>query len=141
MIKKKDLSSEDKKNWEDYIKNPKDIFDKDQTNQINSLKKGRYRFDLHGFSLDEANNKVREIILSCIEKKYKEILLITGKGLHSTNDQNVYSAKDLGKLKYSVPEFIKSDSELSVLVLSVKNAEAKDGGEGALIIKLKKPTK
>ena len=37
MIKKKDLSSEDKKNWEDYIKNPKDIFDKDQKNQINFL--------------------------------------------------------------------------------------------------------
>ena len=141
MPKKKSLSSEDIKRWKDYIKNPTDLFDKDLNNQINSKKKNRYRFDLHGFSLNDANIKVKEIIFSCIKNKYKEILLITGKGLHSTNDQNVYSAKDLGKLKYSVPEFINSDPELSVLVLSVKNAEAKDGGEGALIIKLKKPTK
>ena len=137
MIKKKDLSSEDKKNWEDYIKNPKDIFDKDQKNQINFLRKGRYRFDLHGFSLDEANNKVREIIFSCIEKKYKEILLITGKGKHSSVDKDIYISKNLGKLKYSVPEFIQSNQELNKMIISINDAEAKDGGEGALVIKLK----
>ncbi len=137
MIKKKDLSSEDKKNWEDYIKNPKDIFDKDQKNQINFLRKGRYRFDLHGFSLDEANNKVREIIFSCIEKKYKEILLITGKGNHSSVDKDIYTSKNLGKLKHSVPEFIQSNQELNKLIISINDAEAKDGGEGALVIKLK----
>ena len=137
MIKKKDLSSEDKKNWEDYIKNPKDIFDKDQKNQINFLRKGRYRFDLHGFSLDEANNKVREIIFSCVEKKYKEILLITGKGNHSSVDKDIYTSKNLGKLKHSVPEFIQSNQELNKLIISINDAEAKDGGEGALIIKLK----
>ncbi len=137
MIKKKDLSSEDKKNWEDYIKNPQDIFDKDQKNQINFLRKGRYRFDLHGFSLDEANNKVREIIFSCIEKKYKEILLITGKGNHSSVDKDIYTSKNLGKLKHSVPEFIQSNQELNKLIISINDAEAKDGGEGALVIKLK----
>ena len=137
MIKKKDLSSEDKKNWEDYIKNPKDIFDKDQKNQINFLRKGRYRFDLHGFSLDEANNKVREIIFSCVEKKYKEILLITGKGNHSSVDKDIYTSKNLGKLKHSVPEFIQSNQELNKLIISINDAEAKDGGEGALVIKLK----
>ena len=137
MIKKKDLSSEDKKNWEDYIKNPQDIFDKDQKNQINFLRKDRYRFDLHGFSLDEANNKVREIIFSCIEKKYKEILLITGKGNHSSVDKDIYTSKNLGKLKHSVPEFIQSNQELNKLIISINDAEAKDGGEGALVIKLK----
>ena len=29
MIKKKNLSEEDKKIWEDYVKDPSDIFDKD----------------------------------------------------------------------------------------------------------------
>ena len=137
MIKKKDLSSEDKKNWEDYIKNPKDIFDKDQKNQINFLRKGRYRFDLHGFSLDEANNKVREIIFSCVEKKYKEILLITGKGNHSSVDKDIYTYKNLGKLKHSVQEFIQSNQELNKMIISINDAEAKDGGKGALVIKLK----
>ena len=30
MIKKKDPNQEDKKTWEEYIKNPSDIYDKDQ---------------------------------------------------------------------------------------------------------------
>ena len=137
MNKHKDLSPEDKKNWEDYIKNPSDIFDKDKTNSINTEKKSRFRFDLHGFTLDQANKKVKEIIFSCVEKKYKEVLLITGKGKHSKNDKDIYTSKDLGKLKYSVPEFINSDQELSSLIISIQDAKIKDGGEGAIIIKLK----
>ena len=66
------------------------------------------------------------------------MLLITGKGIHSTNDNDTYISKDLGKLKYSVPEFIKSDSELSELITSVNKADVKDGGDGAILIKLKK---
>ena len=137
MTKYKDLSPEDKKNWEDYIKNPSDVFDKDKTYSINTEKKSRFRFDLHGFTLDQANKQVREIILSCIEKKYKEILLITGKGKHSTNDKDIYTSKNLGILKYSVPEFINSDQELNSMIASIQDAKIKDGGEGAIIIKLK----
>ena len=137
MTKYKDLSPEDKKNWEDYIKNPSDIFDKDKSNSLNTEKKSRFRFDLHGFTLDQANKKVKEIILSCTEKKYKEILFITGKGKHSTNDKDIYTSKDLGRLKYSVPEFINSDQELRALIISIQDAKIKDGGEGAIIIKLK----
>ncbi len=137
MTKYKDLSPEDKKNWEDYIKNPSDIFDKDKTSSINTEKKSRFKFDLHGFTLDQANKKVKEIILSCTEKKYKEILFITGKGKHSRNEKDIYTSKDLGILKYSVPEFIKSDQELSSLIVSIQDAKIKDGGEGAIIIKLK----
>ena len=138
MTKYKDLSPEDKKNWEDYIKNPSDIFDKDKTNSINTEKKSRFRFDLHGFTLDQANKKVKEIILSCIEKKYREILFITGKGKHSSIDQDIYISKNLGKLKYSVPDYIKSDQDLNELIASINDADNKDGGEGAILIKLKK---
>jgi|TARA_A100001015_G_scaffold6917_1_gene8596 DNA-nicking Smr family endonuclease len=137
VTKYKDLSPEDKKNWQDYIKNPSDVFDKDKSNSINAEKKSRFRFDLHGFTLDQANKKVKEIILSCTEKKYKEILFITGKGKHSTNDKDIYTSKDLGRLKYSVPEFINSDQELRALIVSIQDAKIKDGGEGAIIIKLK----
>ena len=137
MIKKKDLSKEDKKIWENYIKNPTDIFDKDNSRQFISKKKDRYSFDLHGFTLDDANKKVRQIIFSCIQKGFKEILLITGKGIHSTNEKDVYVSKDLGKLKYSVPEFIKSDQELIQCISSISEAEIKDGGKGAILIKLR----
>ena len=89
MTKKKNLSREDKKVWEEFIKDPSDIYDKDQNIQKN-IKRERYKFDLHGFTLEEANNKVREILLFCIERKYKELLLITGKGIHSSNEKDVY---------------------------------------------------
>ena len=135
MIKKKDPSQEDKKTWEEYIKNPSDIYDKDQS-ASNIQRRDRYKFDLHGFTLDEANNKVKEIIEYCLKNNFKELLLITGKGIHSTIDEDAYISKNLGKLKYSVPEFIKT-SELNKFIISINDAEKKDGGEGAIIIRLK----
>ena len=136
MNKKKGLSQEDKQTWNDYIKDPSDVYDKDKNNQ-KTVRKERFKFDLHGFTLDEANKKVKEILLFCIKNKYKELLLITGKGLHSTNDKDAYISKDFGKLKFSVPEFIKSDIEINKLVVSINEAELKDGGEGAILIKFK----
>jgi len=136
VIKKKDPSQEDKKTWEEYIKNPSDIYDKDQGVSNSIQRRERYKFDLHGFTLDEANNKVKEIIEYCLKNKFKELLLITGKGIHSTSDEDTYISKNLGKLKYSVPEFIKT-SELNKFIISISDAERKDGGEGAIIIRLK----
>ena len=93
---------------------------------------------IFGFTLEDANKKVRELIFFCIENRYKEILLITGKGLHSTNDKDVYVSKKLGMLRFSIPEFIKTNDELNKLITSVEEADVKDGGEGAIVIKLKK---
>ena len=137
MIKKKDLPAEDKKVWEDYTKNPSNIYDKEKQNITINLNKKRFKFDLHGFTLDEANKKVYEIITSCIKKNYKEILLITGKGLHSNTDSDIYVSKNLSKLKFSVPEFINNNNELNNYVFSISEASLKDGGTGAILIKLK----
>ncbi|MDB9802581.1 Smr/MutS family protein [Pelagibacteraceae bacterium] len=137
MIKKKDLSKEDIKTWESYLKNPSDIYDKDKNNSTKQERKDRFRFDLHGYTLNEANQKVRDIIFSCVKNKYREILFITGKGLHSTSDSDTYVSKNLSKLKYSVPEFIKTDYDLNKFVVSISDADKKDGGEGAVLIKLK----
>ena len=138
MIKKKKPNQEDKKTWENFIKNPIGIYDKDKDLSNIIQRKERYKFDLHGFSLDEANIKVKEIIDHCVENKFKELLLITGKGIHSTSGEDAYISNDLGKLKYSVPEFIKTNSELNKFIFSISDAEKKDGGEGAIIIKFKK---
>ena len=138
MKKKEDISNSDKKSWEEYLKNPKDIFDKELDNKKSYRRAERYRFDLHGFTLLDANEKIRELINSCQKKGFKEILLITGKGLHSNVDKNAYASKDLSKLRFAVPEYIKSQKELFDKVFEIKGAEIKDGGEGALIIKLKK---
>ena len=136
MIKKKNPSQEDKTTWEEYIKNPSDIYDKDQGAPSSIQRRERYKFDLHGFTLDEANKKVKEIIEYCVKNKFKELLLITGKGNHSTSDDDIYISRDLGKLKYSVPEFIKT-SELKKFIISINDGEKKDGGQGAIIIKFK----
>ena len=136
MKKKNHLSKQDKEDWKNFLKDTSKVPNKDQ-NQIIDSRNKKFRFDLHGLTLDEANNKVKEIILSCSKKNFKEILLITGKGLHSSQD-DVYKSSQLSKLRYSVPEFIKSNLEISQLILSVETPLQKDGGDGALLIKLKK---
>ena len=137
MSKKKDLSKEDKKTWETYIKNPSDLFDKEKNLFQDKKKKERFKYDLHGYSLDEANKKVKEIIVSCANDNYREIVLITGKGLHSTSDRDSYVSKEFSKLKYSVPDFIQNNNELKRLIVSISDADRIDGGEGAILIRLK----
>ena len=137
MIKKK-ISQEDINTWKKYIKNPTDITDKEKNQKINNSINLRFKYDLHGFSLLKANEKTRELIMSCIKNNYKEILLITGKGIHSNTENDAYVSKDFSKLKYSVPEYIKSDEEISKHVVSILDASNEDGGQGALLIKLRK---
>ena len=72
------------------------------------------------------------------KQKYKQILLITGKGIHSSNDKDVYSSKDLSKLRYSVPDFLNNNDQLQKFITSIDKVDKKDGGEGAILIKLKK---
>ena len=137
MTKKKDLTKEDKEVWENFTKQPSNIYDKEQENKKYNLRKDQFNYDLHGFTLEDANQKVKEIILSAVDKKYKEILLITGKGLHSTTDDDAYVSKELSKLKFSVPEYINSNDELNKYVISISEAPIRDGGAGAILIKLK----
>ena len=138
MKKKEDISKSDIEEWEQYLKNPKDIFDKESEGKKSSTRPERYHFDLHGFTLADANKKIQELIIFCQKNGFKEILLITGKGLHSNVDQNTYVSKDLSKLRFAVPEHIKSQKELSDKVVKIEQADVKDGGEGAIVIKLKK---
>ena len=137
MKKKENILNSDEEHWAEYLKNPKDVFDKDQEDKKLSNSRTRYRFDLHGFTLHDANKKVRELIIYCQENNFREILLITGKGLHSNTDQNTYVSKELSKLKFAVPEYIKTQKDLLDKIVSIKGAKINDGGEGAIVIKLK----
>ena len=136
MKKKDSLTQKDKEDWKNFLEDRSEVPDKDQKHQANNIT-NKFRFDLHGLTLDEANKRVKQIIKSCSEKNYREILFITGKGLHSNHD-NVYKSPNLSKLRFSVPEFINSDPEISKLILSMVNPPEIEGGEGALLIKLKK---
>ena len=138
MIKKKNISQEDINTWNSFIKNPNGITDKDKVQTINQSNQNRFKYDLHGFTLAEANKKVKEIIFYCVKKNFREILFITGKGIHSKTEKNVYASQDLSKLKYSVPDFIISNYEIMKYVISISKANKIDGGDGAIVVKLKK---
>ena len=137
MKKKSLLSEKDKKSWEDFLKNSSDIQDKEE--KVTEKKKfGRYKFDLHGLSIEEATKKVSEIIENCYEKGILEILLITGQGHHSNLEKNVYVSKDHSTLKGTIPEFIKNTSSLYSKIAKIDDALPREGGKGALVIRLKK---
>ena len=131
------ISDKDRKDWENFLNNKENIPDKDdylkakKDNQV-------YHFDLHGYSLDEANKKIKDVIYDAYFKEVKKLIIVTGKGLHSKIDNDPYVSKDLGILKNSVPEFIKNNSELMKMINSIQDANIEDGGSGAFYILLKR---
>ena len=135
MIKK--ISDKDKKDWEKFLTNKSTIPNKDSDILEKNLLKTK-KFDFHGFSLDEANRVIEKIIKESYEKRIRKLIIITGKGIHSDNEKDPYKSKDLGILKYSLPEFIKNNNELMVLINEIKEASIEDGGSGAFYILLKK---
>ena len=138
MKKRNNISQTDLDDWKEYTKNLEDIADKETREKNSYSKVKRFKFDLHGFTLVDANKKVKSLIFFCIKNNFKEILLITGKGLHSNTEKNIYVSKELSKLRYSIPDYIQNTLELSNEVESINTAPMSNGGEGALIIKLKK---
>ena len=53
----KKISDKDKKDWENFLAQNENLPDKDGKSKKESIKK-TFSFDLHGYSLDEANKKV-----------------------------------------------------------------------------------
>ena len=134
----KKLSKTDLKVWKDFIEGNEKLYNKDNINKDSKYKKKESTIDLHGFSLDQANSKIEKFITSCFEKKIEKLKIITGKGLRSKVEQNPYQSKDLGILKYSVPEFIKSNSELMRIIKRIEdNTENKNSGFFTLFLKIK----
>ena len=134
----KKLSKTDLKVWKDFIEGNEKLYNKDNINKDSKYKKKESTIDLHGLSLDQANSKIEKFITSCFEKKIEKLNIITGKGLRSKVEQNPYQSKDLGILKYSVPEFIKSNSELMRIVKKIEdNTENKNSGFFTVFLKIK----
>ena len=134
----KKLSKKDIKVWKDFIEGKEKLYNKDIINKQSKYKKKESTIDLHGFSLDQANRKIEKFITICFEKKIEKLNIITGKGLRSKVEQNPYQSKDLGILKYSVPEFIKSNSELMRIIKKIEdNTDNKNLGFFTLFLKIK----
>ena len=133
------LSDKDKKDWKNFLSSKDKIYNKDLSlSQKNINKELVKTIDLHGLSLENANNVINDFINKCFHNNINRIIVVTGKGLRSNNIDNPYVSKDLSILKNSVPEFIKSNSDLMKKIKSIKEAKIEDGGSGAFNIYLKK---
>ena len=134
----KKLSKKDLKDWKNFIDGNEKLFNKDGTVIKSKYKKNNAEIDLHGFSLDQANRRIEKFIITCYEKKIEKINIITGKGLRSRVDQNPYQSKDLSILKYSVPEFVKSNTTLMSIIKRIEDqTDNKNSGFFCIYLKLK----
>ena len=131
------ISDKDKKDWQNFLSNEDPLPNKDNNLKINKINKIK-SIDLHGYSLVEANETISDFIEKAYIEGFNKLIIVTGKGLHSENEKDPYVSKDLGILKYSVPEFIKGNQDLMKKIVEIKNANIQDGGEGAFYIYLKK---
>ena len=134
------ISDKDKKAWQNFLQGEEKLHDKDNNNQ--KLTKPKFSsIDLHGYSLDEANSTIENFINKNYDLGVHKLIVVTGKGLHSNNEKDPYVSKDLGILKYSVPEYIKNNKELMEKINDINGADLNDGGSGAFYIYLKKNKK
>ena len=133
----KKISKKDKKIWDEFLSNNQKLPDKDNIQSKTIIKKTR-SLDLHGKTLHEANIIIEKFIKKSYEDKVHKLIVVTGKGLHSNNEKDPYVSKELGILKYSIPEFVRGREDLMKLISNMSEASIKDGGTGAFYIFLKK---
>ena len=133
------LSDKDKRDWQNFISSEEKVQNKDLSFSPMETNKDLVKtIDLHGFSLENANKIIDEFINRCFKTNVSKITVITGKGLRSNNINNPYVSKNLSILKNSVPEFIKSNTDLMNKIKNIQEAKVEDGGSGAFNILLKK---
>ena len=130
------LSDKDKKDWINFINSPEKLQSKDleQSNDRVILERS---IDLHGFTLEEANKEISKFIENCYLNKVKKINVITGKGMRSKNINDPYQSSELSILKYSVPEYIKNNSELmkKIIKIDFESVDSPSKGNFDIILK------
>mgnify|MGYP001247596574 CR=1 FL=1 len=136
MIKK--ISKKDKKDWKNFLDSEETIENKDVTIIANKKNIHSRSIDLHGYTLENANEIISNFISECYLNNINKIKVITGKGSRSKNKENPYQSEDLSILKYSVPEYINSNSELLKLIKSMKQEDIESVNKGSFEILLKK---
>ena len=130
------LSDKDKKDWKNFINSSEKLQSKDleQANDRAILERS---IDLHGFTLEEANKEISKFIENCYLNKVKKINVITGKGMRSKNINDPYQSSELSILKYSVPEYIKNNSELmkKIIKIDFESVDSPSKGNFDIILK------
>ena len=134
----KKLSDKDLKDWNKFIKNKDKIIPKDELN-LSPVNKEKTTFviDLHGYSLDQANQFVEKTINECFEKQFSVVNIITGKGSRSKSAEDPYKSSELSILKHSIPEFINSNFELMKKIKNIDSTDEKSLGSFNVYLKSK----
>ena len=142
-VKQKDINNpeKNKQDWENFLNTKEKIPNKDFVHKKNIRYEKIKKIDLHGYTIEEANKAVEQFIQKCFNEDVTKIIVITGKGLRSKNVENPYLSKDLSILKYSVPEFIENNKNLTQFIIETTDAKIEDGGSGAFYIYLRNKNK
>ena len=130
------LSDKDKKDWQNFINSSEKLQSKDLEQQNDQAISER-SIDLHGFTLEKANEEISKFIENCYLNKVKKINVITGKGMRSKNINDPYQSSELSILKYSVPEYIKNNSELmkKIIKIDFESIDSPSKGNFDIILK------
>ena len=132
------LSDKDKKDWQNFLESSEKLDNKDKETLDHQNRIVEKVIDLHGFTLEEANQKVSEFIQDCYDQNVIKINIITGKGLRSKNLDDPYQSKDLSILKYSVPNYIKDNPHLMTKIIKIDHQAVDSPSKGSFEIYLKK---
>mgnify|MGYP001290314078 FL=1 len=132
-----DISEKNKKDWETFLSGNEKLPNKDYKTSNQKIFKTR-SIDLHGYTLEQANKTIEDFIYQAYREKVNKLIVVTGKGIHSQNENDPYVSKDLSILKYSVPEFIENSTRRVSISNEIKNASLEVCGSGAFYIFLKK---
>jgi len=135
LIKK--ISKKDKKDWKKFLDSEETIEDKDITIIKNKNISSR-QIDLHGHTLENANEIINNFIDECYLNNINKIKVITGKGSRSKNKEDPYLSTDLSILKYSVPDYIKNNFEIMKKIKKLDLDSVNDINKGSFDIILKK---
>ena len=130
------LSDKDKKDWQKFLDSSEKLQSKD-VDQVNNQIISERSIDLHGYTLEEANKKISKFIENCYVNKVKKINVITGKGMRSKNLDDPYQSTDLSILKYSVPDYVKNNSELMKKIIRIDFESVNSPSKGNFEIFLK----
>ena len=131
------ISDKDKKDWAKFISSKDKLINKDEKFKKKKFHETR-SIDLHGYTLDEANNAIEDFIHTSYLNGVSALIVVTGKGIHSQNEKDPYVSKELSILKYSVPEFIRNNKNLMNIINEIKDAKPEDGGGGAFYVYLRR---
>tara|TARA_B100001123_G_C15002379_1_gene904082 strand:+ start:175 stop:600 length:426 start_codon:yes stop_codon:yes gene_type:complete len=134
----KKILDKDKKDWEKFINSSEQLDNKDKHETNKFFSHAQKSIDLHGYTLDEANQKILQFIENCFFQGVNKINIITGKGLRSKNLNDPYQSKDLSILKYSVPDYIKRNSEIMKKISKIDLDSVNSPTKGSFDIYLKK---